>query len=200
MALRKYLRKKRIKQWTQFYECNADTYLGQGFRLDVRHPMPGKKYLNIGKNCMIDGSFIFERDSGYISVGDRVHIGGSALISVDRIEIGDDVTIAWGCTIYDHNSHSVIWDERKNDTLCEYNDMLSTGDPIRNKNWDVVRSAPIKICNKAWLGMNVIVLKGVTIGEGAVVAAGSVVTKDVKPWTVVGGNPAQVIKVLEERK
>ena len=56
--------------------------------------------------------------------------------------------------------------------------------------------APIRIADKAWLGMNVTVLKGVTIGEGAVVAAGSIVTKDVPPWTLVAGNPARVIKEL----
>ena len=47
--------------------------------------------------------------------------------------------------------------------------------------------------------MNVIILKGVTIGEGAVVGAGSVVTKDVPAWTVVAGNPAKVVKELKER-
>lgn len=52
-------------------------------------------------------------------------------------------------------------------------------DFIAHKNWDVVNSKPITICNDAWIGMNCIILKGVTIGEGAIVGAGSVVTKDV---------------------
>jgi maltose O-acetyltransferase len=52
------------------------------------------------------------------------------------------------------------------------------------------------INDKAWIGFNAILLKGVVIGEGAVVAAGSVVTKDVEPWTMVAGNPARVIKRL----
>lgn len=72
--------------------------------------------------------------------------------------------------------------------------MLEYGDPIVNKDWDNVITKEITICKKAWIGMNVIILKGVTIGEGAVVAAGSVVTKDVPPYRVVGGNPAQIIK------
>ena len=59
-----------------------------------------------------------------------------------------------------------------------------------------MKSAPIHICSKAWIGTGVTLLKGVTIGEGAIVAAGSVVVKDVPPWTVVGGNPAQIIKNL----
>ncbi len=53
------------------------------------------------------------------------------------------------------------------------------------------------IVNKVWIGFNVIILKGVTIGEGAIVAAGAVVTKDVSAWTIVAGNPAVVVKKLK---
>ena len=55
-------------------------------------------------------------------------------------------------------------------------------------------TAPITICDGVWIGARAIVLPGVTIGEGAIIAAGAVVTKDVEPWSVVGGNPAKVIK------
>lgn len=53
---------------------------------------------------------------------------------------------------------------------------------------------PVKIENNVWIGCNCIILKGVVIGEGAVVAAGSVVTRDVAPKTLVGGNPARLLK------
>ena len=76
-------------------------------------------------------------------------------------------------------------------------DLRSGKSFIENKNWSVVSSAPILIKNNVWIGMNVIILKGVTIGEGAIVAAGSVVTKDVPDWTLVGGNPAKIIKNLK---
>ncbi len=56
------------------------------------------------------------------------------------------------------------------------------------------RDAPIEIHDRAWIGSRVLILKGVTIGEGAVVAAGSVVTRNVPPFTIVGGNPARVIR------
>ncbi len=56
------------------------------------------------------------------------------------------------------------------------------------------RDAPIEIHDRAWLGSRAVILKGVTIGEGAVVAAGSVVTRNVQPFTIVGGNPARVIR------
>jgi len=63
-----------------------------------------------------------------------------------------------------------------------------------------VATAPVKISNKAWIGVRAIVLKGVTIGEGAVVGAGSIVTSDVPPWTIVAGNPARIIRPLTDEE
>ena len=59
-----------------------------------------------------------------------------------------------------------------------------------------LKTAPVRIANNVWIGMNAVILKGVTIGENSVVAAGSVVTKNVEPNTVVAGNPAQVVKTF----
>ncbi len=199
--MRKIRKKKRMAAVAPYVDLAEDTMYGNGFDVEIRKPaMSGYKFLKIGSQCIIEGKFIFEKDSGHITVGNRVHIGGSTLISVNRITIGDDVTIAWGCLLYDHNSHSVSWNERKNDTVQEYADYKQYGDPIRNKNWSVVKSAPIVIGNKVWIGADCKVLKGVTIGEGAVIAAGSVVTNDVEPWSVVGGNPARFIKWVDDPK
>lgn len=192
---RSRLRKEYLSMWC---ELRDDNIYQTGFNVDVRKPLNGKKFVKIGHNCVLSGNYVFETDEGTISIGDRVHIGGSTFICRSSITIEDDVTIAWGCTFYDHNSHSTVWEERKNDTLQEYSDFKECGDFIKNKNWDVVKKAPIKIGSKAWIGMNCIILKGVTIGEGAIVAAGSVVTKDVEPWTIVGGNPA--VKIGEAKK
>ena len=104
--------------------------------------------------------------------------------------------MAWGFTIYDHDSHSVNWDERMNDTVQEYEDVKKYNDPIFSKDWSKVNTKPIIINDKVWIGMNVIILKGVTVGEGAVIGAGSVVTRDIAPWSVVAGNPARVVKIL----
>lgn len=60
----------------------------------------------------------------------------------------------------------------------------------------VLRCKPVHICSNAWIGVGVIILPGVTVGENAVIAAGAVVTKDVAPNTIVGGNPAKFIKQL----
>lgn len=194
---KKYRKAKQLKAAAAYINLHPDAVLGENFNLELHAPQNGHTYLSIGEKSMIDSSFVFETESGHISVGNRVHIGGGTqLISRDGITIGNDVIIAWNCTIYDHNSHSILWEERKDDVTLEWESAKSGNSPLYNKNWSVVKSAPIHICDKAWLGFGVTVLKGVTIGEGAVVAAGSVVTKDVPPYTVVGGNPAAVIRTL----
>ena len=71
--------------------------------------------------------------------------------------------------------------------------MLTGSHSLTSPTFDLI-TKPITIKDNVWVATGAIVLPGVTIGEGAVVAAGSVVTKDVEPWTVVGGNPAKFIK------
>lgn len=192
--LKKYRHNKMLKSISPYVDLDKQSHYGIDFAVDLRHPEKGKIYLKTGKHCVLGGNYIFETQTGCITIGDRVHIGHSTFISINEIMIGDDVTIAWDCLFYDHNSHSINWNERQNDTLQEYEDLQNGYDPIKNKNWSVVKSAPIRICNKAWIGVGCKILKGVTVGEGAIVAAGSVVTKNVPPWTVVGGNPAKFLK------
>ncbi|MBR0311474.1 MAG: sugar O-acetyltransferase, partial [Oscillospiraceae bacterium] len=61
----------------------------------------------------------------------------------------------------------------------------------------VLKCRAVRVCKNAWIGANVTIMPGVTVGENAVVAGGAVVTKDVPANTVVGGNPAKVIKELK---
>lgn len=167
----------------------------QGLRLDVRRNVAGKKFIEVGDNCLISGNFIFELESGKIKIGNNSFIGGGTFICVDGIEIGNDVMFSWGCTVADNNSHSLKWSERMND-VRDWKKGIDEGKIGLYKDWSNVKTGKIIIKDKVWIGFNSIILKGVTIGEGAIVAAGSVVTKDVPDWVIVGGNPAKVIREI----
>lgn len=168
-------------------------------RFDVPDKIENRKYVTIGKKCLINANFIFESEKGEVLIGDNVHLGGVNFICRNKIEVMDDVTMAWGITLYDHNSHSIYWENRKNDNHQCYDDYIRyNGNNVVSKNWANVSDKPIIIESKVWIGFDVTVLKGVKIGEGAVIGAKSVVTKNVEPWTVVVGNPAVVIKYLPE--
>jgi acetyltransferase-like isoleucine patch superfamily enzyme len=110
-----------------------------------------------------------------------------------NITIGKNVFINSGCHFQDQGG-IVIGDN----TLIGHNVVLATINhdlnPLNNRK---NHYAPINIASNVWIGSNATVLSGVTIGEWAVIAAGAVVTKDVPPYTVVGGVPAKVIKTVE---
>lgn len=145
-------------------------------------------HLTIGDGSIIEGLITFERTGASITIGNNTFIGGSSnLIASQKIIVGNDIMISWGCTIIDHNGHSLDWCKRKNDVHQWFSGQ---------KDWQHVDIQPTTIHDKAWIGFNSIILKGVTIGEGAIIGAGSVVTKDVDAYTVVGGNPAKFIKKL----
>lgn len=143
--------------------------------------------LSIGEDCYIRTRVIFEKPDGVLSIGNRTFIGKGLIAIACRVSIGDDVMMAWGVTVVDHDSHSVDFEKRAGDTQRWLQGI---------KDWSTVKMGAVTICNKAWIGFNVSVLKGVTIGEGAVIAAASVVTKDVPAWTLSAGNPAKVIRQL----
>lgn len=143
--------------------------------------------LAIGHGSIVEAAIRFDRPGGAVRIGDRSFIGASVLICAESIDIGDDVLVSWGCTIVDHNSHALAWCDRSRDVGNWFDG---------RKDWAKVERSAVRIGNKAWIGFNVIILKGVSIGEGAIVGAGSVVTRDVPPYTVVAGNPARPIREL----
>lgn len=147
--------------------------------------------VRIDENSIFLGKLSFF-NAGKFYMGRRSYVGPNTLIQVSQsIEIGDDVMISWNCTLIDTDNHSIDFSERKNDVLITGN---FEGFALGDKNWSVVKCEPICIENKVWVGFNSIILKGVTLGEGCVVGAGSVVTKNVEPWSIVAGNPARFIR------
>ena len=181
----------------KYYEISNSTVLRDGFSIRLDSPREKKKYLKIGNNCIIDAHFVFESYSGCVNIGNNCYLGSSMYISHSYIYIGNNVTIAWGCTIYDHDSHSLNYLMRRKDVIDELNDIKHRNMFIKNKDWTCVKSEPIIIEDDVWIGMNCLILKGVKIGKGSVVGAGSVVTKNVPEFVVVAGNPATIVKYIK---
>ncbi|KAK1933800.1 Maltose O-acetyltransferase [Phytophthora citrophthora] len=129
-----------------------------------------------GQKCFIEAPF--HCDYGYnIRLGDDVYMNvGCVLLDVCPITIGNRVLLAPNVQLYTA-SHPL--DPKKRAAKLEI-------------------GKPITIEDDAWIGGNVVIVPGVTIGRGAVIGAGSVVTKDVPPMCVFAGNPAKFIKKIEE--
>jgi len=108
---------------------------------------------------------------------DRVDIGHDVMFVVNKeIVIEEDVNVASGVRFMDTDAHP-------RDVLERIADLPPRPEEIK----------PVRICRHAWIGQNSFILKGVTVGEGAVVGVGSVVLADVPPYAVVMGNPARVV-------
>ncbi|WP_036877798.1 acyltransferase [Xylanibacter oryzae] len=175
-----------------------DTSICRKINIRLDNPKEGLKYLKIGADCIIQGNFIFESEQGSVIIGNHSYIGNSTFISRSSIVVGNNVTIAWGCTIYDHDSHSLSYLKRRTDISDELYDIRHGENFIKNKDWGDVATEPIVINDDSWIGMNCIILKGVVIGKGSIIGAGSVVTHDVPDFCVAAGNPAKVVKQLNK--
>jgi acetyltransferase-like isoleucine patch superfamily enzyme len=152
----------------------------------------GKGSVTIGRDCVIHGTLVAETDNASIRIADNVFINiGTFIDCVQSITIDDDVMIAYDCVVADSDNHSLRYSVRKDD-LRKLRQ--------RRYDWGTAKTTPIHICKGAWIGASSIVLKGVRVGVGSVVGAGSVVTKDVPDWTVVGGNPARVLRRIPEHE
>ena len=130
----------------------------------------------LGENASFEVEYFRSYDGATIFVGDNAKLeiksgyinSGAKIYCYEKIVIGDDVRIADEVIIRDSDNHELLKEGYK-------------------------KSAPITIGNHVWIGMRAIILKGVTIGDGAVIGAGAIVTKDVPPHTVVVGTPARCL-------
>lgn len=111
-----------------------------------------------------------------------------------NIEIGDMVAISEDCDIY--SVDKIVVGDRT--TISKGVFLCCAGHDVSSPNMELTHG-PITIGKDVWIAARAIILPNVTIGDGAVVAAGSVVTRDVAPWTIVGGNPARFLKKRELR-
>ncbi len=154
------------------HEKNGKIVIGNNFKCNNKVT---SNFVGLIQPCVFNISATNSR----IIIGSNVGISGSTINATTSITIGDNVMIGSGCLITDTDSHPLHWKDR-----------------LDNRN-DLTAKAPIVISDNVFIGARSIILKGVTIGEGAVVGAGSVVSKDVPPYTVVCGNPAKIVKSLK---
>ncbi len=160
----------------------AGLKIGKGTYLPKSTKITWPHQVVIGNNCRLEHSIYFHYDGVYgkghsICIGDDVFIGNNTEFNItDKITIGNDCLIAAGCRFVDHNHGT------------------AKGNLMR------VQKAPkqeIILEEDVWLGCNVVILKGVKIGKGAIVAAGAIVNKTIPSYEIWGGLPA---KKIGERK
>lgn len=145
--------------------------------------------IRIGDGVMINSSnagyhvnmhstvkLLADRAGAVIEIGEGTRIHGACLHAYNAIRVGRHCLIAANCQIMDCNGHELSFDD------------------VDARIYTTSAGKPVVIEDAVWLGANVIVLPGVRIGRGSVVAAGSVVVKDVPPMVVVAGNPAKIVK------
>lgn len=127
---------------------------------------------------------------GRVRLGSYALVHGARIICDSEIEIGDYALISWNVVLMDTYRLSMNPEQRRAQLqrAAMSKSRIATGD---------IPARPIRIERNVWIGFDACILPGVTIGEGSVVGAKSVVTTDVPPFTIVAGNPAKLIRKIE---
>lgn len=149
----------------------------------------GKKYIDFGKQIILGRYCRFDvlgtHESKILSFGDNVVVGDNVRISyIEKIRIGNNVLIGSRVLIID-NAHGK-YDGQDADT------------PYTPPNIRTLQSEPIEVGDNVWIGEGAVIQKGVSIGSGCVIAANTVVTKDVPKNSIVAGLPGRIIKQFKE--
>lgn len=144
-------------------------FIGEGVTLNSKN-----KGYHINMHSPI--KLMADRPGAKIRIGDKTRIHGTCIHAYQSVEIGSNCLIAANCQIFDGNGHDASFEN------------------VQNRVNTLGKSSPIKIEDNVWIGANTVVLPGVTIGNGSVISANSVVVKDIPPMVMAGGNPAVIIK------
>jgi acetyltransferase-like isoleucine patch superfamily enzyme len=150
-----------------------------------------REAVRVGRYSHVRGELLTFGHGGSVTVGDYCYVGEQTRIwSAARITVGDRTLISHLVTILDNATHPFSAAARHE----QFRAIITGGHP---RDIDL-RERPVTIGADVLISCHSVVLAGVTIGDGAIVGAGSVVTKDVPPWTVVAGNPARIIRELRD--
>jgi acetyltransferase-like isoleucine patch superfamily enzyme len=150
--------------------------------------------ISIGSFTHVCGQLLTFHNGGKIQIGEWCFIGeGTRIWSQSSVIIGDHVLISHLVDIHDTDGHPIDWQERRLDAEARLTNQM------QNLSRQTM-AMPVTIEDDVWVCFKATILKGVHVGKGAIIAAGSVVTADVPPWTVVAGNPAKVVRALTEEE
>ena len=174
-----------------FSQLNADDSINVGPNAIV-HNHGSKDNIRLGKGVIIDG--ILEcYTKGELIINDYTYIGRSRIFAAQKVEIGKGVLISDHVVIMDSDLHPLSAKKR-------FNDMRNWNKGVFPDVYTNIESRPVILGDYVWVSANSVILKGVTIGEGSIIGAGSIVTKDIPPYTIVAGNPAKIIREIPENE
>jgi acetyltransferase-like isoleucine patch superfamily enzyme len=142
--------------------------------------------LEIGKATIADGVAFNLGENATVRIGNDCKLEDAYLIAEEEIVIGDRVRVGWHATLVDSDLHPVQPEPRERDVRA-----LS---PLGDCRRVLGKNASIRVGDDVWIGPLAVILKGVSIGQGAIIEAGSVVTHDVPAQARVAGNPARVME------
>ncbi|MEZ6024260.1 MAG: acyltransferase [Hyphomonadaceae bacterium] len=180
--------------WRQFREradLGTNVRLALGARLINAAPKANARILG---DSVIRGTLRLE-PQGKLEIGRFCYVGDGVIVSAQSdVRIGEATLLAHGVQVFDNNSHPVSAHARE----IQFRRMMGLKDRTAAI---VIETAPVVIGKRCWIGMNSLVMKGVSIGDDTIVAAGSVVLSSLPEGVVAGGNPAKIIRPLtaEER-
>src|SRR4051794_6068266 len=158
-------------------------------RARIRNARGDSSKIVIGSHTRVLGDLSTFAHGGEIRIGKWCYIGEASRIwSAVSIELGDRVLVSHSVNIFDSLTHPIQAAARH----AQVKSIFEEGHPLSL----LLDESPVRICNDAWIGAGAMVLRGVTVGEGGIVAAGAVVTKDVPPHSIVAGNPAVTVREL----
>lgn len=145
--------------------------------------------LVIGSHCTMDGVHFAVGESASIQIGNYCYFTNALLLCELNIRIGDYVMIGWNATIADTDFHPIAPAERIVDAIA----CSPLGDAYHRPK---IKKLAVTIDDNVYIGPNAVIFKGVNIGQGAFIEAGTVITSDVPPSVRIMGNPAEIIERL----
>lgn len=176
-------------------DCTLDAGAELCAEAQITNLLGDKQKIRVGKNSRIRGHLLTYGHGGDISIGDWSYVGVRTEIwSMESIFIGDRVLISHDVNIHDGTAHSLDTEERH----LHYRRILETGHPRAASELPGVKATPVIIEDDVWISFGVIVLRGVRIGKGSVIAAGSIVTRDVPPGMFYRNQVTPVMVPLSE--